>query len=145
MFLLSAILFLALLCSIGAFTTTSTVHGGGLTARQPATKLFLADEIPGDKDIIAKRITVKGDVQGGYYRSCVRNEAARFRRLVGTMSPPDDSKEAEIYVEGSRKMVDGFIRWCQRGSVGLSQVVEVSSVAEEDPTGLYDGFYVKTK
>ena len=26
-------------------------------------------------------------------------QASRFRRLVGTMSPPDDTKEAEIYVE----------------------------------------------
>lgn len=26
-------------------------------------------------------------------------QAGRFRKLVGTMSPPDDSAEAEIYVE----------------------------------------------
>ena len=50
-------------------------------------------------EIVAKRIIVEGDVQGGYYRSCVRNEAGRFRRLSGTMTPPDDSKKAEIYVE----------------------------------------------
>ena len=50
-------------------------------------------------DIIARRIIVTGDVQGGYYRSCVRNEASRFRRLSGTMTPPDDSGTAEIYVE----------------------------------------------
>lgn len=47
--------------------------------------------------------------------------------------------------QGKRKTVDGFIRWCERGSVGLSQVVKVSKVIDEDPTGLYDGFYVKTK
>ena len=40
----------------------------------------------------------KGDV-GGYYRTCVLNEAGKFRRLTGTMSDPDDSKTAEIYVE----------------------------------------------
>lgn len=96
-------------------------------------------------EIVARRITVKGDVQGGYYRSCVLNEAGRFRRLIGTMTPPDDTDTAEIYVEGKRKMVDGFIRWCQKGSVGLSQVVGVDEVKEEEPTGLYDGFYVKTK
>lgn len=28
-------------------------------------------------------------------------QASRFRKLVGTMTPPDDSKEAEIYVEVS--------------------------------------------
>jgi len=56
----------------------------------------------GDNDpneIVARRILVEGDVAGGYYRSCVRNEAGRFRRLCGTMTPPDDSKQAEIYVE----------------------------------------------
>eukprot|EP00547_Thalassionema_nitzschioides_P003409 CAMPEP_0194200174 /NCGR_PEP_ID=MMETSP0156-20130528/898_1 /TAXON_ID=33649 /ORGANISM="Thalassionema nitzschioides, Strain L26-B" /LENGTH=61 /DNA_ID=CAMNT_0038925141 /DNA_START=331 /DNA_END=516 /DNA_ORIENTATION=+ len=61
------------------------------------------------------------------------------------MSPPDDSDEAEIYVEGKKKMVDGFVRWCQRGNVGLSQVTKVKDIFEEDPTGLYDGFYVNTK
>ena len=42
-------------------------------------------------------------------------------------------------------MVDGFVRWCQKGTekVGLSQKLEVVSSTEEVPTGLYDGFYVK--
>jgi acylphosphatase len=61
------------------------------------------------------------------------------------MSPPDESDTAEIYVEGTRKMVEGFIRWCEKGNVGLSQMVGVEEVKEEEPTGLYDGFYVKTK
>jgi acylphosphatase len=125
-------------------------------------------------EIVAKRILVKGDI-GGYYRQCVVNEvrdrlklgacprrigreeglnstiillvnqAGRFRRLLGTMTPPDGSDEAEIYVEGKRKMVDGFIRWCRKGEVGLSQVVKVVDVVEEDPTGLYDGFYAKVR
>lgn len=85
------------------------------------------------------------------------------------MSPPDDTDTAEIYVEvslvivyemcsllflvlqqhsqcqqGKRKMVDGFIRWCERANVGLNQVTTVKEVTEESPTGLYDGFYVKT-
>lgn len=90
------------------------------------------------------------------------------------MSPPDDSDTAEIYVEvrivgyssvlncvfgchllkhastklllikGKRKMVDGFIRWCKRGNVGLNQMTTVKEVLDESPTGLYDGFYVKT-
>lgn len=52
-------------------------------------------------DVVARRILVEGDVDGGYYRSCVRNEAGRFRRLYGTMSPPDGSRKGEIYVEVS--------------------------------------------
>jgi hypothetical protein len=42
-------------------------------------------------------------------------------------------------------MVDGFIRWCKKGDVGLNQQATVTEVKEEDPTGLFEGFYVKTK
>lgn len=99
-----------------------------------------------DNEFVAKRIIVEGDVHG-YYRSCVRNEASRFRSLVGSMTDPDDtSPRAEIYVEGKRKMVDSFLRWVHReNAVGLSQVVEVLEVIEEEPTGLYESFFVKTK
>ena len=97
-------------------------------------------------EIVGRRIIVSGDVQGGYYRSCVANEAGKFRRLRGSMSPPDpDSDVAEIYVEGERKMVDGFVRWAKRGNVGLSQVITVKEVIEEEPEGLYDEFYVQTR
>jgi acylphosphatase len=60
------------------------------------------------------------------------------------MTPPDDTKKAEIYVEGKRNMVEGFVRWCKKGNVGLSQVTAVEDVVEEDPTGLYEGFYIQT-
>lgn len=98
------------------------------------------------KDIVGRRIVVRGDVNGGYVRTCVINEASRFRKLIGTMSPPEDTDTAEIYVEGKRKNVEGFIRWCERGSksVGLSQKFEVMEILEEDPTGMYDDFYAKT-
>lgn len=73
-------------------------------------------------------------------------QAGRFRSLVGNMTPVDEkSREAEIYVEGKRRMVDGFLRWCQKSNVGLSQVVQVKEVREEEPTGLYEEFYVQTR
>lgn len=60
---------------------------------------------PSDSDpqeLIARRIVVTGAVSGGYYRSCVKNEGSRFRKLVGTMTPPEEnSQRAEIYVEVS--------------------------------------------
>lgn len=49
-----------------------------------------------------------------------------------------------LIFQGKRKLVDGFVRWCKRGNVGLSQVVGVAEIIDEEPTGLYDGFYVKT-
>ena len=99
-----------------------------------------------NNEIVAKRLVVTGDVQGGYVRACILNEAGKFRRLVGTMTDPDTTSDrAEIYVEGKRKMVDGFVRWCNRGKVGLSQTLRVVEIFDEEPTGLYESFYCKTK
>lgn len=96
-------------------------------------------------EVIGKTIVVKGDVNGGYVRTCIKNEASKFRRLIGTMSPPAEDNTATIYVEGKRKMVDGFVRWCAKGTakIGLSQRLELVEAIDEVPTGLYDGFYVK--
>jgi len=99
-------------------------------------------------EVIARRLIVSGNVNGGYIRTCIMNEAGRFRRLVGTMSPPDENSDsAEIYVEGKRGNVEGFIRWCNRGTknVGLSQTLVVKEDTEETPVGLYDAFYVKVR
>jgi hypothetical protein len=41
-------------------------------------------------------------------------------------------------------MVEGFIRWCQKGDVGLNQRAIVTEVADLEVSGLYDAFYVKT-
>lgn len=112
-----------------------------------ATTTTDADASADAAEIVGRRITVTGDVNGGYIRTCIMNEASVFRKLIGTMSPPDStSSTAEIYVEGKKKNVEGFIRWCKKASnkVGLSQRMDVQEVVEEEPTGLYDGFYVKT-
>lgn len=63
------------------------------------------------------------------------------------MSPIDETSDtAEIYVEGKRNLVDGFVRWCQRSStkVGMSQVIRVVDIVEEEVTGLYNDFYAQT-
>jgi len=106
------------------------------------------NEAEGPEDLVACRITVSGDVHGGYYRACVLNEAGKFRRLSGRMSDPDDTDTAEIYVEGKRKMVEGFVRWCHLSGkkVALNQKITVTSVLYDDePTGLYDAFYCRIK
>ena len=65
------------------------------------TSLYATSDGADQAELIARRIVVVGDVNGGYYRSCVKNEGSRFRNLVGTMTPPDDNDRAEIYVEVS--------------------------------------------
>jgi len=145
---ISSLLLLAVvICS--SMSSVNAFVGAPRCSLQPSFNSAIAaagsDGANDPNEIIAMRITVEGDVQGGYYRSCVRNEAGRFRRLSGTMTPPDDSGKAEIYVEGKRKMINGFVRWCKKGDVGLSQMISVSDVKEEDATGLYDDFYVKVR
>jgi acylphosphatase len=126
--------------------TQHTVLSAATTDNTSMPSKGKANNNEDDEDLVAKRIIVKGDVQGGYVRACVLNEAGRFRRLVGTMTDPDPSSEtAEIYVEGKSKLVEGFVRWCQRGKVGLSQTLTVLDIIEEEPTGLYESFYCKTK
>jgi len=137
------LILLSIASSTFGFTANPSQKNQRLTP--PSARYASTTEGGGDpSEVIARKIVVCGDVDGGYYRSCVKNEGSRFRKLSGTMSPPDDSKKAEILVEGRRKMVDGFVRWCERGNVGLSQRITVESVKEEDPTGLYDDFYVPT-
>ena len=99
----SVLLVLALVCatSVNAFVSPKLQS-------QSSFDFCISAEKSSDNDpneIIARRIIVEGDVQGGYYRSCMRNEAGRFRRLSGTMTPPDDSGTAEIYVEVCSKLV----------------------------------------
>jgi hypothetical protein len=63
------VLFLALL-TVSAVTAFVPITRTSL----PPTRLH-AEASSGDpNDIIARRIIVTGDVQGGYYRSCVQNE-----------------------------------------------------------------------
>ena len=69
------------------------------TATTTTTKLAFAKEDDA-AELVGRRIIVTGDVNGGYIRTCIMNEAAVFRKLIGTMTPPDSSSStAEIYVE----------------------------------------------
>lgn len=74
--------------ALSCFTADAFVSKGMLkevaSASQPKTVLFLADGADG-ADIVAKRIFVKGDVQGGYYRSCVKNEVSEKPILEDTV------------------------------------------------------------
>jgi len=44
-------------------------------------------------------------------------------------------------------MVEGFVRWCRKADkkIALNQQIHVEEVSfDEEPTGLYEGFYCKT-
>lgn len=138
------IFFLLTLVTVQAFNSIKSSPRAFVRLFESSTES--AAESP--NDIVACRIQIQGAAQGGYFRAQVKNEAGRFRRLIGTMSPPseDPADPAEIYVEGKRKSIEGFVRWCRKGDVGLNQISSVLSVSYDDlPTGMYDDFYVKTK
>ena len=64
--------------SIGAFTAVNRAHAtkasirskSALKAEEEGASAAAADP----NDLIARRLFVVGDVSGGYYRSCVKNE-----------------------------------------------------------------------
>lgn len=120
----------------GAFTTAPNKMLALQSHVVSSSKLSMAEaEVEADPtEVIGRRIIVSGDVDGGYVRTCINNEAGRFRRLLGVMTPPDGTRKAEIYVEGKRKQVEAFVRWCNRGSksVGLSQKMDVLEVLAPD-------------
>lgn len=143
---ISNILLLLVALSSKTYVAAFSTNPVCITSQRLSSSLYAEAATGADpQEVIGKTIKVKGDVNGGYVRTCIKNEASKFRRLIGTMSPPSDDDTATIYVEGKRKMVDGFVRWCQKGSakVGLSQKLELVETTDEVPTGLYDGFYVK--
>jgi len=94
-----------------------------------------------ESEIVSCNLLVKGEVQGGYYRASVKNEVSNFRSLVGTLTENDDGTTS-IYVEGKKKVIEGFIRWCGK-SPGLTKTVEVANIEwGESQVGLFDGFYM---
>ena len=90
------------------------------------------------EDTTRRRVTVRGDVQGVFFRDSVREEAER-RGVAGWASNrPDGSVEAVF--EGPGPAVDALVEFC-RADPGRSTVNEVESV-EEGPEGL-SGFSVR--
>ena len=74
---------------------------------------------------------------------CTQTKNALDEIMVDDIKNKSNANAARA-PQGKRKMVDGFIRWCKRGDVGLSQSITVEDVLDEFPTGLYDEFYVQT-
>ena len=75
-------------------TTTRTLSSAVVRPHAPTTtRLALSAKEEEDEDeLIARRIVVEGDVQGGYYRSCVLNEVGG---VVPVMEQRTQEKESE--------------------------------------------------
>jgi acylphosphatase len=87
---------------------------------------------------VRRRVVVRGQVQGVFFRDSCRREA-RSRGVAGWVANrPDGAVEAVF--EGDADAVDALVAWCAKGPRGA----DVASVddSSEEPEGL-SGFDVR--
>jgi acylphosphatase len=89
-------------------------------------------------DVARRRVVVRGDVQGVFFRDSTRDEA-EARGVSGSVTNRDDGAVEAVF-EGSREAVDAMIAFCREGP-SRAQVEDVE-VTEEQPEGSGGGFRV---
>jgi acylphosphatase len=83
-------------------------------------------------------ITVKGIVQGVFFRASARDEAIR----LGLSGWVRNTKEGnvEISVTGNGESLDEFLNWCEKGPP-KAQVTDV--ISNDSEIQFYKGFTIK--
>lgn len=84
--------------------------------------------------MIARRLTVRGRVQGVYYRAATVEAAGRCGVAGWVRNRADGSVEALI--EGDADAVARLVEWCRRGP-RAAKVTDVE-IVETAPTGAVD-------
>jgi acylphosphatase len=87
--------------------------------------------------VIRRRVVVRGEVQGVFFRDSARREADR-RGVAGSVTNRSDGAVEAVF-EGPEPAVEQLVEWCRSGSP-RAEVRDVE-VTEEEPEGL-DGFRV---
>lgn len=84
-------------------------------------------------------ITIRGRVQGVFYRASTRDTATRFGLKGWVRNMPDGSVEAIF--EGSQNSLENMLEWCRKGPPGAY----VSEIKEKWDmyTGEFDGFEIR--
>jgi acylphosphatase len=88
--------------------------------------------------MIRRRIVVKGDVQGVFFRDSTR-ERAQSRGVAGWVANRADGSVEAVF-EGDEDAVESMVRFAQEGPRRAD--VEDVEVTEEEPEGL-EGFEVR--
>ena len=94
--------------------------------------------MPAHEETIARRLTVRGHVQGVFFRDSTRREAERRDVRGWAANLPDGS--VEVFLEGRPADVEAVIDHCRRGPRGAS--VEHIEVRDCPPARL-SGFDVR--
>ncbi len=82
----------------------------------------------------ARRVAVRGRVQGVFFRDSCRSEAERLGVLGWVANQPDGSVSACF--EGEPDAVDAMVEWCRSGPPRAR--VEALDVHQVDPEGHRD-------
>jgi acylphosphatase len=85
-----------------------------------------------NEEVVRRRVTVHGDVQGVFFRDSLR-ERADAHGVAGWAKNRSDGA-VEAVLEGSQEAVDRVIRFCETGPPQAQ--VERTEVHEEEPEGL---------
>ena len=91
-----------------------------------------------DPEGIRRRVVVRGDVQGVFFRDSTREEA-EARGLSGSVTNRSDGAVEAVF-EGPREDVEAVIAFCREGP-RRARVDDVE-VIEEEPEGSSGGFRV---
>jgi acylphosphatase len=90
-----------------------------------------------DQATIRRRVVVRGEVQGVFFRDSTQSEA-EASGLAGWIRNREDGSVEAVF-EGELDAVERLIEFCRRGP-RRAEVADIE-VSEEPPQGL-DGFHV---
>jgi acylphosphatase len=83
---------------------------------------------------LARRLVIRGRVQGVWFRESMRIEAQRLGVAGWVRNRPDGTVEA--VVAGPAEALDALIAWARRGP----EAAEVQRVEVEEADGKFEGF-----
>ena len=89
-------------------------------------------------DTVRRHVTVKGEVQGVFFRETTRRKATETGVAGWITNRPDGSVEAVF--EGPPDAVDELVEFCRHGPTAAS--VDKADVRNENPEGI-TGFDVR--
>jgi acylphosphatase len=90
-------------------------------------------------DSVRRRVVVRGEVQGVFFRDSTRREAGE-RGIAGWVTNREDGAVEAVF-EGPPDAVEAMIEWCRSGP-SRAEVEDMEVSLAEDPDGL-DGFEVR--
>ena len=90
-------------------------------------------------DVVRRRVMVRGEVQGVFFRDSTKKEAER-RGVSGWVRNRDDGSVEAVF-EGPAEAVEAMVEWCRSGPPRAT-VEDMDVSVDEDPDGL-DGFEVR--